>query len=245
MIAQMVPERARSSRSRPSIAVAAGRPTGLAACSMAAQSSPIASPVRVIPDGRAAARHRPVRGALHASPTRLPRRRFLDALTRAVSRARPARSRCCSPSAPTTTIGRCCTRSSREVFAPGVVNVLPMTADELEAAVVGPAERAGVKVEPALLAALVADAADRPGTLPLLEYALTELFDQRTGRRPDARGVSRRWAGFAGVLSRSAEAIYAALDRRRAAGRHAGLPAPRPARARARPSRAAGCRSPS
>src|SRR6185503_4173504 len=63
------------------------------------------------------------------------------------------------------------------VFTPGVVNALPMTANELEAVVVGPADRAGVSVEPALLAELVADAADRPGTLPLLEYALTDLFD--------------------------------------------------------------------
>ena len=38
-----------------------------------------------------------------------------------------------------------------QVFTPGVVNALPMTANELEAVIVGPAERAGVAVEPRLV----------------------------------------------------------------------------------------------
>ncbi|HSD49318.1 MAG TPA: BTAD domain-containing putative transcriptional regulator, partial [Actinomycetota bacterium] len=37
------------------------------------------------------------------------------------------------------------------VFVPSVVSVLPMTTDEVEAAIVGPAERVGVQVEPSLL----------------------------------------------------------------------------------------------
>lgn len=96
------------------------------------------------------------------------------------------------------------------LFVPGVVNALPMTASELEAVVIRPAERAGVVVERALLAELVADAADRPGTLPLLEYALTELFDQMTAGSltlEEYRGLG----GMRGVLSRSAEALYAGL----------------------------------
>jgi len=97
------------------------------------------------------------------------------------------------------------------VFTPGVVNALPMTANELEAVVVGPAERAGVSVEPALLAELVADAADRPGTLPLLEYALTDLFDQRRAAALALEGY-RALGGMRGVLSRSAEALYGALS---------------------------------
>ena len=96
------------------------------------------------------------------------------------------------------------------VFIPGVVNALPMTASELETVVVGPAERAGAFVEPALLAELVAEAADRPGTLPLLEYALTELYDQMTKGSLTLQGY-RALGGMRGVLSRSAEALYAAL----------------------------------
>ena len=86
-----------------------------------------------------------------------------------------------------------------------------MTPGELEAVVVGPAERGGVAVEPALLAELVADAADRSGTLPLLEFALTELFDQRTRAALTLDGY-RALGGIRGVLSRSAEAIYGGLS---------------------------------
>jgi DNA-binding SARP family transcriptional activator/basic membrane lipoprotein Med (substrate-binding protein (PBP1-ABC) superfamily) len=102
------------------------------------------------------------------------------------------------------------------VFTPGVVNALPMSAAELEAMVILPAERAGLTVDRALLAQLVADAADRPGTLPLLEYALTELFDRRTTSALTI-DLYRTLGGIRGVLSRSAEAIYdglAAPDRR-------------------------------
>jgi basic membrane lipoprotein Med (substrate-binding protein (PBP1-ABC) superfamily)/DNA-binding SARP family transcriptional activator len=97
-----------------------------------------------------------------------------------------------------------------EVFSSGVVNTLPMTARELEAAIVRPAQRAGVAIEPALLAELVADAADRPGTLPLLEFALTELFDHKTGASLTVDGY-HTLGGLRGVLSRSAEALYGAL----------------------------------
>jgi hypothetical protein len=66
-----------------------------------------------------------------------------------------------------------------EVFVPGVVHVLPMTAREIEAAVVEPAEQVGV-VEPALRASRGGDVG-APRSLPLLQYALTELFERREG----------------------------------------------------------------
>ncbi|HEX5014997.1 MAG TPA: BTAD domain-containing putative transcriptional regulator [Candidatus Limnocylindrales bacterium] len=97
------------------------------------------------------------------------------------------------------------------LFTPNVVNVLPMTPEELEAAIVGPAEKAGVVVEPALLAELVGDAAHRPATLPLLEYALTELFDRRAKTALTLDGY-RAVGGIRGVLSRRAETIYEALS---------------------------------
>jgi WD40 repeat protein/serine/threonine protein kinase/DNA-binding winged helix-turn-helix (wHTH) protein len=55
----------------------------------------------------------------------------------------------------------------------------PMTAGELRLAIAGPAERAGVEPEPELLAQTVADSTSRLGVLPLLQYALTELFERR------------------------------------------------------------------
>jgi hypothetical protein len=96
------------------------------------------------------------------------------------------------------------------VFGPSVVNVVPMTADELEAAIVEPAGRAGVSIEPALLAELVADTTDRPGSLPLLQYALTELFEQRTGATL-SRDAFTKLGGLRGLLSRRAESLFARL----------------------------------
>jgi len=97
-----------------------------------------------------------------------------------------------------------------EVFVPGVMNVLPMTTDELKAAVVGPAAKAGVAVEPGLLAELVADTAAQPGALPLLQFALTELFDRSDGSMLTLAEY-RALGGLRGILSRRAESLYKGL----------------------------------
>lgn len=96
-------------------------------------------------------------------------------------------------------------------FTAGIVNVLPMTADEIREAVVGPARRVRVEVDPALLVEIVADTSDQPGALPLLQYALTELFEHRSGPRltlEDYRAVG----GLRGALSRRAEEVFGRLD---------------------------------
>jgi len=98
-----------------------------------------------------------------------------------------------------------------EVFTPAVVNVLPMTALELETAAVGPAALVGIDLEPRLVTEVVADAADAPGALPLLQFALAELFERRVGgvlRAVDYRDIG----GVRGALSRRAESLYAELD---------------------------------
>lgn len=51
----------------------------------------------------------------------------------------------------------------------------------LEAVIRKPAERTRLVVEPALVEALLNDAVDQPGDLPLLEFALRQLWDRRTG----------------------------------------------------------------
>ena len=61
--------------------------------------------------------------------------------------------------------------------------VFPLTAEELERAMVGPAARVGAALEPELVAAIAQDSLAQPGTLPLLQYALTELFERRAGGR--------------------------------------------------------------
>ena len=60
--------------------------------------------------------------------------------------------------------------------------VVPLAPDELARAIRGPAERVGVEFEQGLVATVVADANEQPGALPMLQYALTELFERREGR---------------------------------------------------------------
>ncbi len=85
--------------------------------------------------------------------------------------------------------------------------VTPLTPAELELAIAGPAERIGVAIEPELLAEIVADSTGRPGTLPLLQYALTELFE----RREDGALTLARYqevGGVGGALAGRAEHLY-------------------------------------
>ena len=92
-------------------------------------------------------------------------------------------------------------------LASNVVNVLPLTSDELESAAQEPAARTGVSLEPALLAELLADVIGEPGALPIFQYALTELFDRRDG---DVLTVAayRAMGGVRGALSRRADDLY-------------------------------------
>ncbi|MBL8161701.1 MAG: hypothetical protein JNJ61_06905, partial [Anaerolineae bacterium] len=89
--------------------------------------------------------------------------------------------------------------------------VIPLTPAELEQAIVQPAQAAGVGVEPALVAALIAAVNDQPGTLPLLQYALTELFERREGRVMTLRAYERL-GGVLGALTRQADEVYDDLD---------------------------------
>lgn len=60
-----------------------------------------------------------------------------------------------------------------------VVNIGPMTRDELISAIRQPAERAGLRFEDGLVARILDDVGDEPGALPLLEFLLSELWEKR------------------------------------------------------------------
>jgi len=59
----------------------------------------------------------------------------------------------------------------------------PMTREELEAAIVCPAERRGVIFEDGLAARILDDVGDVPGNLPLLEFTLTRLWKEQEADR--------------------------------------------------------------
>ena len=87
----------------------------------------------------------------------------------------------------------------------------PMSREELEAAVVRPAEKQGIAFEEGLVARILDDVGEEPGNLPLLEFALTQLWEQQE------RGVLTHRAyetigGVEGALVRYADRVYEELD---------------------------------
>ncbi len=90
--------------------------------------------------------------------------------------------------------------------------VLPLTTDELEQAIVSPAERVGLQIEAGVVSAIVHDLGDQPGSLPLLQYALTELFEKREGNIV-TKATYQSIGGVLGALGKSAEEVFAELDK--------------------------------
>lgn len=101
-------------------------------------------------------------------------------------------------------------RGFGELVASGSFSITPLTPEELERAIVGPAERSGVDLEPGLVAEIVGDVANEPGALPLLQYALTELFDARSHDTLTVRSY-RDLGGVTGALGRRADDVYRSL----------------------------------
>src|SRR5262245_9424947 len=91
------------------------------------------------------------------------------------------------------------------------LTVPAMSAAELEAAVVGPAERVAARVDPTLVAELVAAVVDEPAALPSLQYTLYELAE----RSPDGSltlAAYRELGGVDAAIAARAEQLYRSLD---------------------------------
>ncbi|MHB8645163.1 MAG: nSTAND1 domain-containing NTPase [Thermomicrobiales bacterium] len=84
----------------------------------------------------------------------------------------------------------------------------PMRDDDLRAAIITPALRVGLRFEAGLVETILADVKHQPGALPLLQYALTELWRNRDGELLALRGYEAS-GGVAGALAKRAETIYA------------------------------------
>ena len=88
------------------------------------------------------------------------------------------------------------------------VAITPLTAAEIEAAVIEPARRVGVAVEPALAAEVASEVTRGAGAMPLLQYALTELFDQSSMTGTLTRQAFADLGGVAGAVSRRADELF-------------------------------------
>lgn len=97
------------------------------------------------------------------------------------------------------------------LVAPNAFGVTPLTAKELHEVITAPAAAAGVRFEPALTSRLVSDAVDQPGTLPLLQFTLAELFERRNGSNIPLDAYEEM-GGLAGSISRRADDVYASFN---------------------------------
>ncbi|HZN92244.1 MAG TPA: protein kinase, partial [Myxococcales bacterium] len=97
---------------------------------------------------------------------------------------------------------------SRNIFL-----VRPLTAEELREAVVGPARMKGGRFESeALVNDLVASAERAGGGLPLLQFALAELWEARdAGAQVITAGSVEAIGGVGGALTRHAESVLGSL----------------------------------
>ena len=98
-----------------------------------------------------------------------------------------------------------------ELLRTSMETVMPLSAEELVEAIVFPCERVGVRLEPGLETKIVSDVINQPGSLPSLQYTLTEMFDRHEGNLLTFQ-VYEAVGGVVNALGRRAEEIYQGLD---------------------------------
>ena len=90
-----------------------------------------------------------------------------------------------------------------------------MTPDELVQAVARPAVEAGLKIDPELVRQVIFDMGSEPGVLPLMQFALRDLFDYLVGQGGvqalTLEGYLQR-GGLHKVLERHADRVLATLS---------------------------------
>ncbi|MBN1935917.1 MAG: SUMF1/EgtB/PvdO family nonheme iron enzyme [Anaerolineae bacterium] len=101
-----------------------------------------------------------------------------------------------------------------QAVSTGQINVLPMNEDELRAAIEQPTLHTGRTFEAGLVERILADVIGEPGHLPLLEYALKELWARQTSGGMLTHEGYEAIGQVEGAIAKRAEAIYAELDRR-------------------------------
>lgn len=91
------------------------------------------------------------------------------------------------------------------------VKIGPMTRNELESVIQEPASRQHVKFEEGLAERILTDVGAEPGTLPLLEFALTELWGHQN-QRTLTHSAYERIGQLSGAIAHRAEKVYRSLS---------------------------------
>ena len=96
------------------------------------------------------------------------------------------------------------------LFEAGAVQVTPLNAAELREAIEAPAARVGLKFETGLVDALLQDTLGEPAALPLLQFTLLKLWENRERNRITWEAYKRLGGGRL-ALARSADSFYNGL----------------------------------
>lgn len=92
-----------------------------------------------------------------------------------------------------------------------LTTIIPMTSEELEQAIREPAKQVGLEIEEELVQQMIDDVQNAPGHLPLLQYALTELWQQRDTECLKLASYIRI-GGVKGTLTNHADEAYTFLS---------------------------------
>lgn len=104
-----------------------------------------------------------------------------------------------------------------EQIEQNLVTVTPLTYEQIKASVVKPAQKVGLMCEPNLVYNILLDVVGAPGELPLLQYTLLELWQQR---QADPEGGAARLTldaytqlgGVRGTLQKRADETFYSLN---------------------------------
>jgi hypothetical protein len=91
-----------------------------------------------------------------------------------------------------------------------VENLGPMNRGELQEAICRPAEKSHVSFDPGLIETLLDDVENKPSSLPLLQFALREMWGRQQNRKITRKSYDEI-GGVEGALSQRAETIFAAM----------------------------------
>jgi hypothetical protein len=109
-------------------------------------------------------------------------------------------------------LDRCLTFPSLDrLIENGLILLGNLRAQELEQAIYRPAQTVGAFFEPGVVSLILRDVLGEPGSLPLLQHALHELWRARRGRWLTLKAYEDS-DGVAGALKRRAQEVYEALS---------------------------------
>jgi WD40 repeat protein len=102
-------------------------------------------------------------------------------------------------------------RPLADVLQNADIKLGPMNREELSQVIAKPAEKLGVTFQDGLVKRILDDVEDEPGNLPLLEFALTQLWKRRTGKQL-THAAYEEIGEVKGALARHADENYGKLS---------------------------------